>query len=102
MTHQQMKDIAWRRCLAVKNEAAAEERECRKRGKHTAHCMTLVRDARKLKDEYEKVCKNPPSNPLSVKHGEKFEREKIIGDLMGRNGPDTHHSIGGDHDRRGK
>ena len=102
MTHQQMKDIAWRRCLTMNKAAQEAERECRSRGKHTSYCLTLVKDARKLKDEYERVCKNPPSNPLSIKHGEKFEQEKIIGDLMGRNGPDTHHSIGGDKNRRGK
>ncbi len=102
MNHQQKKNLAWARCLAASKAADAEDRDCRKRGRHSAHCLTLVKDARKLKAEYEKVCKAPASNPLSVRHGEKFTSSKIIGDLMGRNGPDTHHSIDSDKDRSGK
>ena len=102
MGSQQDKDIAWRRCLTADAAAREEERTCKKQGRHTMNCLNLVKDARKLKAEYEKVCRAPASNPLSVRDGLKFQREKIVGDLMGRNGPDTHHRIDGDKDRRGK
>lgn len=102
MATQQDKDIAWRRCVAADRAAQEAGRECRQRGRPTTHYLNLVKDARKLKDEYEKLCRQPTSNPLSIQHGEKFQREKIVGDLMGRNGPDTHHGIDGDKDRRGK
>jgi hypothetical protein len=92
-------DLAWRRCKVKDAEVSEELRECRKRGKETPRYLTLVRDARKLKAEYEKVCRAPESNPLKVSHGERFTKEKITGDLLGRNGPDTHHSIDGNKSR---
>lgn len=95
-------DIAWRRCLKVNAEVQEAEKECRQRGRHTMQCAGLTRDARKLKAEYEKVCRAPESNPLKLSHGAKFQSEKIVGDLMGRNGPDKHHRIDGNQDRRGK
>ena len=100
MATQAEKDKAWRRVQAVQSDAADEERTCRKRGRHTMHCMALVRDARTLKNEYEKLCRQPTSNPLSIAHGERFMKEKIVGDLMGRNGIDTHHGLDGDKSRR--
>ena len=102
MASQQDKDIAWRRCCASEQAAKKEDQTCKRQGRHTLACANLMKDARKLKDEYERLCRQPTSNPLSIRHGEKFQREKIVGDLMGRNGPDTHHGIGGDKDRRGK
>lgn len=99
MGKQQDQNKAWALCVAAEAAAKKEDAECRKRGRHSAFCGNLVRESRKLKAEYERICKAPASNPLSVKHGEKFTREKIVGDLLGRNGPDTHHSIGGDRDR---
>jgi hypothetical protein len=101
-TKKDRENQAWRRCLNNQKDVENEERECRKRGEHTFHCRNLRRDAAVLKAEYEKVCRAPESNPLSVSHGEKFMSEKIIGDLMGRNGPDTHHRIDGDKNRRSK
>ncbi len=102
MASQQDKDIAWRRCVQASKAAEEAGRECKQKGRTTTQYLNLVKDARKLKDEYEKLCRQPPSNPLSIKHGEKFTREKIVGELMGRSGEDTHHGIGGDKDRRGK
>ena len=102
MSKQQDMDIALRRCRLKDQETKAELELCRRRGKATPQYLTMVKDARKLWAEYHKIAKRPESNPLSIKHGAKFQREKIIGDLMGRNGPDTHHGIDGDKDRRVK
>ncbi len=98
----QEKNRAWARCVAADAAAADAKKDCLRQGRTTTNYLNLVKDSRKLKDEYEKLCRTPTTNPLSIKHGEKFQREKIIGDLMGRNGPDTHHRIDGDKDRRGK
>ncbi len=65
----------------------------------TPRYSKLVSDERKLKAEYERVKGLGIMDPLNIKHGEKFLSEKIVGDLAGRNGPDTHHGIGGNKDR---
>ena len=99
MSKQQDMDIAWRRCKLKDAEVQEELAVCRRQGRHTTNYLNLVRDARRLKAEYEHVCLAPESNPLSIKHGEKFTSEKVTGDLLGRNGPDTHHRLDGDKDR---
>lgn len=99
MATQQEKDRAWARCRVADMAAKEELRTCQRQGRTTLRYKNLLVDARKLKAEYEKICRQPTSNPLSIKHGMKFQREKIIGDLTGRNGPDTHHGLGGNKSR---
>jgi len=85
----------------LKDKEVTEELvECRKRGTRTPRYMSLLKDASKLKAEYEKVKATGISDPLNVSHGERFSAQKLYGDIMGRSGPDTHHGIGGDMDRK--
>jgi len=99
MAKQQELDRLWRELLAIGKELSKEAEECKKRRMQTPRYTNLMRDEKKLKAEYERVKNLGTHNPLSVAHGDKMQREKVVGDLMGRNGPDTHHGVYGNKDR---
>jgi len=92
----------WYKCVEKDKEACEERKECQKRGAITPRYISLAKDAAKLKLEYEKAKKEGISKPLSIKHNEIFMRQKVVGDIMGRSGPDTHHSILGTKERKYK
>jgi hypothetical protein len=89
----------WRLICQKDAEVKEELVTCRKQGRRTARYDNLVKDAAKLKKEYEQVKGSGVYDSLSVKHGEKMMSEKVKGDLMGRSGPDTHHGVDGDKGR---
>ena len=97
----QLMDKLWGQLIAIGRELSIEQRECAKRKGMTTRYANLAADERKLKAEYERVKGLGTMDPLNVEHGTKMQSEKIVGDLMGRNGDDTHFGIGGDQDRRG-
>lgn len=99
MTKAQL-DRMWYKCVEKGKEADEERRECAKRGAITPRYISLAKDAAKLKLEYEKAKAQGISDPLSVKHNTIFMRQKVVGDIMGRSGPDTHHSILGTKERK--
>lgn len=102
MATQQEKDKAWGRCIAIRKEIEEARAEIQRTRCSPDRYYRLVKDEQRLKAEYEAVIKLGTFNPLSVKDGEKMQSEKIVGDLMGRNGDDTHFGVGGNQDRRGK
>ena len=100
MSKQHDLDKLWRELIVKGQEIAQEVNECKKRRGTTPRYLSLVKDEQKLKAEYERRKGLGEMDPLSIKHGEKMMDEKITGDLMGRNGPDTHHGVGGDKNRK--
>ena len=96
----QLMDKLWGELIAIGREIGVEQVSCAKTRTRSARYDSLCADERKLKIEYERVKGLGEMDPLNVKHGEKMQSEKIVGDLMGRNGDDTHFGIAGDQDRK--
>ena len=54
MSKQQDMDIAWRRCIEKDKEVQEELLRCRKERRETPNYRTLVKDAAKLKAEFDR------------------------------------------------
>lgn len=86
-------DRLWRKIIETDRAISAELATVRKRGEPTAAYLNLKRDLEKLKKEYEAVKRQGTYNPMSLEHGERMTSRKVIGDALGKTGPDSHHGL---------
>lgn len=96
MNKAQEMDVLWRKI--VENEAAigAEVKALKyRRGAPTKFYENLVKDSKKLRQEYEDLKGGKPYDPMSPNDGERSTSQRILGAMRGKTGPDSHYK--GEH-----
>lgn len=93
-------DKLWRQILEKDREIVEETLECRRRQSQTERYKTLASDMRKLKAEYEREKGTGAFDPSSQAHHDNIEKQVILGEALGKSGPDTHHGVGGELDKK--
>lgn len=90
MSKQAELDRLWSLMLQLDREISLEARRAPRNGGATERYKTLSKDMSKLKLEYEKLKGTGEYNPHKVDHQEAATRKKVMGDFLGRTGPDSH------------
>lgn len=81
----------WEKIIALERQLKIEASNCK--GNVTQAYKNMVLDMAKLKVEFEKINGKGVYNPNSLAHGEKMTRNKVLGDALGKSGPDTNHGL---------
>lgn len=93
-------EACWRKICQLNREIEKELLEVKKNGgQPTKRYKTLQSDMNKLRAEYQKITRSQFSS-LSIEQGEAITRNKVMGDLLGRSGPDSHHNPNEDLSKR--